>query len=139
MNVYIFVLYIFLRNSRFLNIRENMYTMKITFIITYSIIYSENANFKPRGNAHFRKSAKKLYARKYLRSQYCILPRIGINPGNLNRGNSIVSLVKTLKIHIMIDVYSLSCFLSSISRIHLKILTWSVFIWIMFVNRHYSH
>ena len=32
-NVDIFALYIFSRNSRFLNIRENMYTSKITFII----------------------------------------------------------------------------------------------------------
>ena len=33
-NIDIFKLYIFLRNSRFfLNVRENMYTTKITFII----------------------------------------------------------------------------------------------------------
>ena len=32
-NVDIFALYIFSRNSRFLNIRENMYTSKIIFII----------------------------------------------------------------------------------------------------------
>ena len=32
-NIDIFALYIFLRNSRFLNIRENMYTSKITFIL----------------------------------------------------------------------------------------------------------
>ena len=32
-NVDIFALYIFSRNSRFLNIRENMYTSKITFMI----------------------------------------------------------------------------------------------------------
>ena len=32
-NIDIFALYIFLHNSRFLNIHENMYTSKITFII----------------------------------------------------------------------------------------------------------
>ena len=33
-NVDIFALYIFSLNSRFSNIRENIYTMKISFIIT---------------------------------------------------------------------------------------------------------
>ena len=34
-NVDIFALYIFSRNSRFLNVRKNMYTSKITFVIAY--------------------------------------------------------------------------------------------------------
>ena len=36
----IFALYIFSRNSRFLNIRENMYTSKITFILAYRANYT---------------------------------------------------------------------------------------------------
>ena len=35
-NVDIFALYIFSRISRFLNIRENMYTSEITFVIAYT-------------------------------------------------------------------------------------------------------
>ena len=39
-NVDIFALYMFSGNSRFLNICENMYTVKITFMITLLAIYS---------------------------------------------------------------------------------------------------
>ena len=36
----IFALYIFSHNSRFLDIRENMYTLKITFVIAYRANYT---------------------------------------------------------------------------------------------------
>ena len=35
-----FAVYIFLRNSRFLDIHENMYTSKFTFIIAYRANYT---------------------------------------------------------------------------------------------------
>ena len=39
-NVDIFALYICSRNSRFLNMCENMYTSKITFVIAYRANYT---------------------------------------------------------------------------------------------------
>ena len=57
-NVDIFALYIFSRNSRFLDMRENMYPSKITFIIAYRTSCTKNANFNTREIAHFCKFVK---------------------------------------------------------------------------------
>ena len=57
-NVGIFASYIFSRNSRFLNIHENMYTVKIPFMLAYRVIYSQNVNINPREIANFRRSVK---------------------------------------------------------------------------------
>ena len=62
-NVEIFALYIFLLNSRFLNIRENIYAVKITIIIALRVVFTKNANFNPPEIAHFQKSAK-IYTRE---------------------------------------------------------------------------
>ena len=62
-NVYIFALYIFSRNSRFLNLRENIYTSKITFIITYRANYTQNANFNTHEIAHFINPRKCIHAK----------------------------------------------------------------------------
>ena len=59
MNVYRhFALYIFSRNARFLNVPENMYNVKITFIMAQRTSYAENANMYPSEIAQFPKSAK---------------------------------------------------------------------------------
>ena len=57
-NVEIFELYIFSLNSRFLDIRENRYTVKITIIMAERAVCTKNANFYPREIAHFHKSEK---------------------------------------------------------------------------------
>ena len=62
-NVDIFAMYMFSLNSRFLNIRKNMYTVKITFVISQRDRYAENANFDTREIAHFQKYAK-IYTRE---------------------------------------------------------------------------
>ena len=91
-NVEIFALHMFLRISRFFNIRENMYTMtktfffffflhfsrgciyyklsrhvlytmNITFMIAYRAMHSQNANIYPRELVYFRRSAK-IYKRE---------------------------------------------------------------------------
>ena len=48
MNVDIFALYIFLRNSRFSKVRENVYSLKITFTIIFLGNIMKNVNFNPR-------------------------------------------------------------------------------------------
>ena len=58
MNVEILALYIFSRNSRFLDIRENMYTLKITFIVAQRENDTQNANLNRSEIAYFVKSAK---------------------------------------------------------------------------------
>ena len=58
MNVDIFALYIFSRHMRFSNIRENMYTVKITFHMLSRGNAIKNANISPHGVAHFHKFPK---------------------------------------------------------------------------------
>ena len=57
-NIEVFAVYIFSLNLRFLNIFENIYTVKITIIIAKRVIYTKNANFNTHEIAHFHKSAK---------------------------------------------------------------------------------
>ena len=59
----IFALYIFSRCSRFLNVRENMYNMKITFIVPPKGNTVKNANINPREIVNFRNFAK-MYMRE---------------------------------------------------------------------------
>ena len=54
-NIEMFALYIFSLNSRFLNMREKLYTVKITIIISER---PKNANFNPCEFVHFHNSAK---------------------------------------------------------------------------------
>ena len=58
MNVDIFVLYIFSRYSRLSNVHEDMYIMKITFIMPDTGNNIKNANLNPREIANFRKYVK---------------------------------------------------------------------------------
>ena len=58
-----FALYIFSLNSRVLNIRENIYTMKITIIKASRTICIKNANFNAREIANFHESAN-IYTRE---------------------------------------------------------------------------
>ena len=62
MNVDIFALYIFSRNSRLSNVRENIYIVKITFILLHRGNSIKNAKINPREIANFRKCAK-IYTR----------------------------------------------------------------------------
>ena len=57
-NVEIFALYIFSRNSRFLEMREHIFNVKNIFIIGQRAKNTKNANFNPSEIAHFVKSAK---------------------------------------------------------------------------------
>ena len=63
MNVHIFALYIFLRYSRFFNFRENIYVVKITFIILHRNNSIKNAKINPREIADFQKCAKIIHAK----------------------------------------------------------------------------
>ena len=62
-NVEISVLYIFLCYSRFSNIRENMYNLKITFIMPHRGNNFKNANLSPREIAILHKITK-MYTRE---------------------------------------------------------------------------
>ena len=62
-NVDIFALYIFLRHSRFLNVHENMYNVKITFIMSFSGNIVKNVNINAREIVNFRNFGK-IYTRK---------------------------------------------------------------------------
>ena len=62
-NVEIFALYIFSRNSRFLEMRGNIFNMKNTFIIGQRAKNTKNANFNPSEIAHFVKSTT-IYTRE---------------------------------------------------------------------------
>ena len=62
MNVEIFALYIFSRFSRLSNMRENIYNVKLTFIIPHTSNKIEYANLSPCKIANFRKFAK-IYTR----------------------------------------------------------------------------
>ena len=57
-NVEIFALCIYSRNSRFLDMCETIYNVKNIFIIAQRAKKNENANFNPSEIAHFVKSAK---------------------------------------------------------------------------------
>ena len=57
-NVDIFALYIFSRYSRLSNVRENMYIVKITYIMLHRGNNMKNAKINPREIANFRKCAK---------------------------------------------------------------------------------
>ena len=57
-NVEIFALYIFSGFSSFSIIRENIYNLKINFIIPHRGNKTKNANLSPREIANFRKFAK---------------------------------------------------------------------------------
>ena len=62
-NEEIFALYSFTRNSRFLNIRKNIHTVEIAFIVAQNASYSKIANYNPSEIAHFHKSVK-MYTRE---------------------------------------------------------------------------
>ena len=62
-NVEIFVLYIFSRYSRFRNIRENMFIVKITYIMPYIDNNLKNANINPHEIANFHKLRKFRHAK----------------------------------------------------------------------------
>ena len=72
MNIDIFTLYIFSRYSCLSNICENIYIVKITFIMPHRGSNIKNTNTNLRKIANFRKSAKNLYTQKYLHSQYIL-------------------------------------------------------------------
>ena len=56
-------MYIFSRYSHMSNIRENMYSMKISITMSYSVKNIKNANLNPRENAYFLEFAK-MYVRE---------------------------------------------------------------------------
>ena len=58
MNVDIFAWYIFSRNSLFLNISENMYMARITYIMPCRGNDMKNTNINPSDIAYFVKAAK---------------------------------------------------------------------------------
>ena len=73
-NVDIFALYIFSRHSRLSNVRENMYIVKITFLMLHRGNNVKNAKINPREIANFRKFAK-MYTREniYIHSIYFLI------------------------------------------------------------------
>ena len=77
-NVDIFALYIFSRYSRLSNIRENMYIVKITYIMPHRGKNIKIANANPREIVDFRKCAKiytceNIYVHS-ISNPYCIRP-----------------------------------------------------------------
>ena len=71
MNVDIFALYIFSPYSRLTNIRENIYIVKITFIMPHRGSNIKNAKINLRKITNFQKSAK-IYIHEiiYIHSMY---------------------------------------------------------------------
>ena len=63
MNIDIFALYIFSRYSRLLNVGENIYIVKITFIMLHRGNNIKNAKINPPEIANFGKCAK-IYTRE---------------------------------------------------------------------------
>ena len=61
-NVDIFVLFIFLRYSPFSNICENMYNLKITYIMAHKGNNIKNAKLSPHEIANFHKIFKRIGA-----------------------------------------------------------------------------
>ena len=77
--------YIFSRYSRLSNIRENMYIVKITFIVTHIGKNIKNANINQREIANFRKYAKiytreNIYVHSISRSAATHAERLPIEP-----------------------------------------------------------
>ena len=69
LNVDVFTLYIFSRNSRLLKVRKNMRCVKITSYCTIWREYYEECEFISRRQAQFPQIRENLYTRNYLRSQ----------------------------------------------------------------------
>ena len=90
-NVEIFALYIFPLNSRFLNIRENIYTVKITIRIAQRVICTKNANFNPREITHFHKSAK-IYTRENIYVYLYLRFKESVNPLTYSSGDDLLPL-----------------------------------------------
>ena len=75
-NVDIFALYIFSRYSR--NVRENMYIVKITFIMLHRGNYIKNAKIKPHEIANLQKYAK-IYTRENIYVHSILAAKMVIN------------------------------------------------------------
>ena len=63
--------------------RENIYTVKITFVIAQTATNIYNANFNPSDIAHYVESAKNLYIGKYLRLQYTDMVVLSNSTGDM--------------------------------------------------------